>query len=83
MERTTYSLADIVARFGGQVFGDAQTAVSQIATLEKAGQGHIAFLANAKYRKQLEDSNASAVILGSADAELTQRPRIVAANPYS
>lgn len=83
MERPTYTLADIVARFGGQVHGDAQTVVSQIATLEKAGQGDIAFLANAKYRKQMEDSRASAVILSAADAELTQRPRIVAANPYS
>lgn len=83
MQPTNYSLADIVARFGGQVLGDAQTTVSQIATLEKAGHGQIAFLANAKYRKQLEDSHASAVILGAADAELTQRPRIVAANPYS
>ncbi|MFH2139750.1 MAG: UDP-3-O-(3-hydroxymyristoyl)glucosamine N-acyltransferase [Pseudomonadota bacterium] len=83
MERPHYSLADIVARFGGQVLGDTQTAITQIATLEKAGQGHIAFLANAKYRKQLDDSHAAAVILGAADAELTQRPRIVAANPYS
>ncbi len=83
MERPIYSLADIVACLGGQVLGDAQTVVSQIATLEKAGQGHIAFLANAKYRKQLEDSHASAVILGEADAELTRRPRIIAANPYS
>jgi len=83
MERPTYTLADIVARFGGQVLGDAQTAVSQIGTLEKAGQNDIAFLANAKYRKQLEDSHAAAVILGAADAELTTRPRIVASNPYS
>lgn len=83
MERPNYSLAEIAARFGGQVLGDAQAAVSQIATLEKAGQGEIAFLANAKYRKQLDDSHAAAVILGPADAELTQRPRIVADNPYS
>ncbi len=83
MERPTYTLADIVTRFGGAVMGDAQTAVSQIATLEQAGQGHITFLTNAKYRKQLEDSQATAVIVGAADAALTQRPRIVAANPYS
>ncbi len=79
----SYSLADIVARFGGRVLGDANTVVTQIATLEQAGAGQIAFLANAKYRKQLEDSHAAAVILGEADAELTQRPRIVAANPYA
>ncbi len=45
--------------------------------------GEIAFLANAKYRKQLEASQASAVILSEVDADLTQMPRIVAANPYS
>jgi len=83
MDRPSYTLADIAARFGGRVLGDAGTQVSQIATLERAGHGQIAFLANAKYRKQLEDSQAAAVILGEADAGLTQRPRIVADNPYA
>lgn len=83
MERTAYRLADIVARFGGQVLGDAETRISQIGTLEKAGAGQIAFLANAKYRKQLEGSHAAAVILSQADAEATAIPRIVCDNPYS
>ena len=83
MERIAYSLADIAARFGGQVMGDAATLVQQIGTLEKAGKGQIAFLANAKYRKQLEASNASAVILSKADADTTELPRIVCDNPYS
>jgi UDP-3-O-[3-hydroxymyristoyl] glucosamine N-acyltransferase len=83
MERPSYTLADIAARFGGRVLGHAETAVSQIATLERAGHGQIAFLANAKYRKQLEDSRAAAIILGEADAGLTERPRIVASNPYA
>jgi UDP-3-O-[3-hydroxymyristoyl] glucosamine N-acyltransferase len=83
MERTAYSLADIAARFGGQVMGDAGTLVQQIGTLEKAGKGQIAFLANARYRKQLEASTASAVILSKADADTTELPRIVCDNPYS
>ncbi len=83
MDRTAYRLADIVARFGGQVMGDADTRVQQIGTLEKACAGQIAFLANAKYRKQLEDSKASAVILSKADAEATALPRIVCDNPYT
>jgi hypothetical protein len=33
MERTAYRLADIAARFGGQVVGDAETRVQQIGTL--------------------------------------------------
>ncbi|MBI5007194.1 MAG: UDP-3-O-(3-hydroxymyristoyl)glucosamine N-acyltransferase [Nitrosomonadales bacterium] len=83
MDRTAYRLADIVARFGGQVMGDAETRIQQIGTLEKAGAGQIAFLANAKYRKQLEGSQASAVILSIADADATSIPRIVCDNPYS
>jgi UDP-3-O-[3-hydroxymyristoyl] glucosamine N-acyltransferase len=83
MERTAYRLADIVARLGGQVMGDAETRISQIGTLEKAGAGQIAFLANAKYRKQLEGSQAAAVILSQADADATTIPRIVCDNPYS
>jgi UDP-3-O-[3-hydroxymyristoyl] glucosamine N-acyltransferase len=83
MERKAYRLADIAARFGGQVVGDADTLVRQIGTLEKATAGQIAFLANAKYRHQLEASRAAAVILSKADADATQIPRIVCDNPYS
>ncbi len=83
MNQTGYRLAEIVARFGGRIVGDAEIRVLQIATLETATTGQIAFLSNAKYRKQLEASQASAVILSEADADATQLPRIVAANPYS
>lgn len=83
MERTAYRLADIAARFGGQVIGDADTRVQQVCTLEKATAGQIAFLANAKYHHQLESSKASAVILSEADANATTLPRIVCDNPYS
>jgi len=77
-----YRLAEIVERFGGEVIGNAQTAVSQVATLESAGPQHISFLAQRKYRKQLAGTGAGAVILGRADGELTERPRIVCDNPY-
>ncbi len=83
MNHSAYRLADIVARFGGRVVGDAETRVSQIGTLDKAVAGQIAFLANTKYRNQLEASQASAVILSEADADATQLPRIVAGNPYA
>jgi len=83
MERKVYRLADIAARFGGLVMGDADTRVQQIGTLEKATAGQIAFLANAKYHHQLQGSKASAVILSNADADATAIPRIVCDNPYS
>jgi UDP-3-O-[3-hydroxymyristoyl] glucosamine N-acyltransferase len=83
MEHKAYRLAEIAARFGGRLLGDGNTAVHQIATLESAAAGHITFLANSKYRSQLAATNASAVILGEADAEATALPRIVSDNPYA
>ncbi len=83
MNRTAYRLADIAARFGGRVLGDADTPVNQVATLESAQAGHLAFLASSKYRAQLATTQASAVIVGQADAGATALPRIVCDNPYA
>ncbi len=83
MDRIAYRLADIVARFGGRVEGDAATAVNQVATLDSAGLQQIAFLTNSKYRKQLESTHAVAVIVAESDAAATALPRIVCDNPYS
>ena len=83
MERTAYRLADIAARFGGHVLGDADTAVNQVATLDSAQAGQLTFLTSGKYRAQLALTRAGAVIVGAADADATQLPRIVCDNPYA
>jgi UDP-3-O-[3-hydroxymyristoyl] glucosamine N-acyltransferase len=83
MKRTAYRLEDIVRRFGGQLQGDGDVIISQIATLDSAQAHQIAFLANSKYRAQLETTQAGALILGVADADETTIPRIVCANPYA
>src|SRR4030067_870810 len=77
-----YRLAQIVERFGGDIIGDAQTPISQVATLESAAARHIGFLTHSKYRKQLAGTRAGAVILGRADSALTRLPRIVCDDPY-
>ncbi len=77
------SLADIAARLGGDVLGDAETRVTQVATLASATQGQISFLTNPKYRRQLADTRASAVIVPSSAADATALPRIVVANAYA
>jgi len=77
-----YRLAEIVERFGGEVIGDPQTAISQVAALDSAGPKHISFLAHGNYRKQLAGTGAGAVILAGAEAKLTVLPRIVCDDPY-
>ena len=80
---TAYPLKEVVTRFGGRIEGDAATLVNQVATLENATAGQIAFLTNSKYRKQLETTHASAVIVAESDIDATHLPRIVCTNPYS
>ena len=79
----SYRLADIAAQLGGRVLGDGEVRVAQVATLENAQSSHISFLANSKYRIQLANTCAGAVILGEADAQATDLPRIVSDNPYA
>jgi UDP-3-O-[3-hydroxymyristoyl] glucosamine N-acyltransferase len=77
------SLADIAARLGGDVLGDAQTSIRQVAALGSAGAGEIAFLANPKYKNQLRTTGASAVIVPPDFADAVDLPRIVTRNPYA
>ncbi|MDY0011385.1 MAG: UDP-3-O-(3-hydroxymyristoyl)glucosamine N-acyltransferase [Rhodocyclaceae bacterium] len=76
------SLGELVARLGGELVGDGDVRIRRVATLEQAGAGDIAFFANPKYRSQLADCTASALILGPAARDLSGLPRIVAADPY-
>lgn len=77
------SLRELVAQFGGEVIGDDHVTISRIAPLTQALPGELSFLANSKYRGQLQATRAAAVIVGPADREATPLPRIVADNPYA
>ncbi|OGS80332.1 MAG: UDP-3-O-(3-hydroxymyristoyl)glucosamine N-acyltransferase [Gallionellales bacterium GWA2_55_18] len=79
----SYRLADIAAQLGGRVLGDTGVRISQIATLEKAQPNQISFLTNSKYRAQLVTTKAGAIILGQADMDSTDLPRIISDNPYA
>ena len=82
-ERTSYTLDDFAARFGGEVIGDRRVRITQVATLEGATPHSIAFLANERYLHQLKGTHAGAVILGAALRAETMLPRIVTDNPYA
>jgi UDP-3-O-[3-hydroxymyristoyl] glucosamine N-acyltransferase len=78
----TYSLREIVEHFGGEVAGDPEVRVSRVGTLESAGPGSIAFLANARYLRQLPDTRASAVIIAPEARDAARTACIVHDNPY-
>ena len=77
-------LTEIIAALGGELIGDDRE-VACLAPLAGAGEGEITFLANPKYRKDLDASGASCVIVREdmqAAAARAGRSLIVAANPY-
>ena len=78
-----WRLDEIVAHLGGALEGDGSIVVSQVATLASAQAGQIAFLANPKYRQQLQSTSASAVIVPPKFAGDTTLPRIVHPNSYA
>ena len=62
VERRSYRLSEISERFGGEIAGDPGTEVREVATLESATAGSIAFLANDRYLPQLKATRAGAEI---------------------
>ena len=79
MSRTIAELAELV---GGTVRGDGSLCIDSVATLAGAGEGQISFLANPRYRKQLDSSRASAVIIAPAEARNWDGNAIIVADPY-
>ena len=81
--RKSYSLSELVVRFGGKVAGDSSTQISRIAPLDSARSGDLSFITNARHRRELDETRASAIILGRELIDATAVPRIVCDNPYA
>jgi UDP-3-O-[3-hydroxymyristoyl] glucosamine N-acyltransferase len=77
------TLGEIAARYGCELRGDPDSRVSHVATLSGAGSESISFLANKAYRRQLETTAASAVILSAEYVDACPTAALVAQNPYA
>lgn len=76
------SLGALAELVGGQVRGNADLLISGVAPLDRAGAGEVSFLANPKYRGQLEATRAAAVIVHPSLDGVVGRPLILSRNPY-
>ena len=78
------SLGFIVGQLGGQLIGSPEAQVQRLAPLQSAGPEDISFLSHARYRTQLESSQAGVVILAPAMQEAAQGRRacILCEDPY-
>src|SRR2546429_10013803 len=79
---TGYTLAELAHECDARVEGDPNVRIEQVATLQNARPGTIAFLTNPRYRVQLAGTKASAVILAPSEAHATNLPRLISEQPY-
>jgi UDP-3-O-[3-hydroxymyristoyl] glucosamine N-acyltransferase len=77
------SLQQIVGQLGGTISGNSETLITRVGSLALAQTGAISFFSDTKYTSQLKNTFASAVIIGSEYAPLTNLPKIVTENPYA
>lgn len=76
------SVGELVDLLGGELRGDRQRLVHQVAPLDAAGPDHISFLGRDAYRSALEHSRAGVIIV-HADLSSGGRALIVTSNPYA
>jgi UDP-3-O-[3-hydroxymyristoyl] glucosamine N-acyltransferase len=83
---TAFNLEQIANHLGGTLHGDPNTKVEKIATLANATSTCIGFLANSKYKKQLDTTRAAAVLISDDDLDYlqanSQAAAITLSNPY-
>ncbi|PLZ02077.1 UDP-3-O-(3-hydroxymyristoyl)glucosamine N-acyltransferase [Burkholderia sp. WAC0059] len=83
----SFTLEEIVRRFGGEVVGEPGQRVAGLAPLDQAGPQQLAFLANPKYLSQVETTRAGAVLINADDLAKLASPEgrnfIVTPNPYA
>lgn len=82
MTELSFTLAELAAQLDAELRGDPAQVISGLATLQDAGAGQLSFLANPQYRKFLEGSKASAILLTAADAEGFAGNALIVPNPY-
>ena len=60
-----YSLGELAVRFGLGLRGEPDLRVSRVGTLSHAGRGALSFLANPRYRRQMQSTHATAVLVAA------------------
>ncbi|MDR2308658.1 MAG: UDP-3-O-(3-hydroxymyristoyl)glucosamine N-acyltransferase [Paucimonas sp.] len=76
------TLGQLAEALGATLNGPEALEITGLATLQEASHGQLSFLANKQYRKFLDESQASAVLLKAEDAEGFTGNALIVADPY-
>jgi UDP-3-O-[3-hydroxymyristoyl] glucosamine N-acyltransferase len=77
-----FSLGELAVRFGLQLRGEPSLTIRRVATLSHADPGALSFFANSRYRKQLQATRATAVLVAPGDAAACPVAALIDPNPY-
>ena len=77
-----FSLGELAVRFGLTLRGEPELKVRSVATLSRAEAGSLSFLANSRYRRQLEVTRATAVLVSPEDEGHCPVAALIHPNPY-
>jgi UDP-3-O-[3-hydroxymyristoyl] glucosamine N-acyltransferase len=77
-----FSLGELAVRFGLTLRGEPELKVRSVATLSRAQPGGLSFLANSRYRRQLETTQATAVLVNAEDEAHCPVAALIYPNPY-
>jgi len=77
------SLGELAVRFGCELRGDPDVRVERVATLVNADSHSLAFLANPRYRTQLSDTRAAAVVMSAVPPQSCKAALLLCDNPYA
>ena len=76
------TLAELAEISGARLEGDPDCKISSVNTLKLAQQGEISFLSNRRYVKNLQKTQASAVILSEQDLKKCPTNSLISESPY-
>lgn len=82
-QATAYSLAELARIAGARLIGDGGRRILGVASLASAGPEQLSFMANARYRRQLADTGAGAVIIGQTESRHFAGDRLVVDDPHA
>jgi len=77
-----YSLGELAVRFGLGLRGEPDLRVSRVGTLSHAGRGALSFLANPRYRRQMQSTHATAVLVAAEHVVDCPVAALIDPNPY-
>jgi len=78
-----YTAAELAQRAGLSLHGDGDVRVRGVGTLARAQADQLAFLANSRYRGQLAETRAAAVVMRAEDAAGFAGTALIAKDPYA